>query len=78
LRKNNNAMGWIRDERRPEVTKLIGEDWSKSKKVLVLIEDKEPLVAEFNKGEDWEQWYCPAYEDVVEGVTAWCDCIPQI
>jgi hypothetical protein len=68
---------WIKDNRRPEVTKAVGDEWGKSKKVLVLIEDQEPLVAEFNKGEDWEQWYCPAYEDVVEGVTGWCDCIPD-
>ena len=71
-------MEWIKDERRPEVTQIKGGDYSISKKVLVLIENEEPLVAELNKGKDWEQWYCPAYEDVLEGVTGWCDCIPEI
>lgn len=74
---------WIRDERRPELTP-VDDTWSRSKKVLVLVDDKEPLVVEFNKGKDpddgeeWEQWYCPAYEDTVDNVTAWCDCIPEI
>jgi len=72
-------MKWIKvEEKKPELIEVKGIDWSKSKKLLVLIDGKEPLVAEYNKGEDWEQWYCPAYEDVVEGVTAWCDCIPKI
>ena len=57
--------------------------FKKSKKVCVLINDIEPLIAEMNFGVDpklgeWYQWYCPAYEDVVEGVTKWCDCIPEI
>jgi len=71
-------MEWIKDERRPEITNVHGEDWGRSKLVLVLIEDKTPLVAEYNKGEYWEQWYSPAYEEVVEDVTGWCDCIPDI
>jgi hypothetical protein len=74
-------MEWIRDEGRPEIIEQL-ETYGKSKKVLVLIEGKEPLVAEYNSGiengEKWEQWYCPGYEDAVEGVTAWCDCIPKI
>ena len=73
-------MEWIRDKRRPElIEKRIG--FGKSKKVLALINDVEPIVVEYNKGigevPEWEQWYCPAYEDVVEGVTGWCDCIPD-
>jgi hypothetical protein len=74
-------MKWIRDERRPTITDQL-EVYGKSDKVIVLIDDTEPLVAEYNRGttingEYWEQWYCPAYEDAVEGVTAWCDCIPS-
>ena len=76
-------MFWIKIEKetRPEIIKDF-DHYGKSKKVLVLIEGKEPLVAEYNSGvengEKWEQWYCPDYEDTIEGVTAWCDCIPKI
>ena len=74
-------MKWIKDNTRPDIIEKI-DDWGKSKKVLILINDVEPVVGEYNKGiqdgDDWEQWYCSVYEDVVEDVTGWCDCIPEI
>ena len=73
-------MEWIKDNRRPNIIEQINS-WGKSKKVVVLEKGGSVVVAEYNKGveegAEWEQWYCPAYEDVIEGVIGWCDCIPN-
>jgi hypothetical protein len=78
---NRLIMEWIKDERRPDIIEKI-DSWGKSKKVVVLEKGGEVVVAEYNKGVeegiDWEQWYCPAYEDVIEGVIGWSDCIPNV
>jgi hypothetical protein len=74
-------MSWIKDDRRPEIVESF-DDWEKSKRVLVLIKGGEVLVAEFNngieEGEYWEQWYSPVFEDTIENVIGWSDCIPNI
>jgi len=71
----------MRDWRRPKIIETF-DGWGKSKRVIILLEDGEVLVAEFNSGiEDekpWEQWYSPVFEDTVEHVIGWCDCIPDI
>jgi len=75
-------MEWIRDNRRPQIIETSG-DWGKSKKVLVQTAYGEVVITEFNsgttiEGEPWEQWYSPVYEDIIENVIGWCDCIPHI
>ena len=70
-------MEWITDGSKPE-TKRIEDDLYSSVKVVVLIYGTTPVVAEWQTGEYYEHWYCPAYEEIIEGVTAWCDCIPKI
>ncbi len=74
-------MEWIKDKRRPEIIETI-DNWGKSKPVVVLCADKEPIVAEYNKGiedgEQWEQWYSGSFDDIIENVTGWCDCIPDV
>ncbi len=74
-------MEWTNvNDSKPQIIEKI-DTWGKSAKVVVLVDDKDPFVAEYNKGiEDgveWEQWYCPAYEDIIENVTKWSDCIPN-
>lgn len=74
-------MDWIKDDRRPEIIERI-DSWGKSKPVVVHLKSGELLVAEYNKGieegKEWEQWYAPAYEDTVENVIGWADCIPNV
>ena len=73
-------MEWIRDERRPDVKEKL--DYSHSKNVVILDEDGETFVAEYNTGtqdgDKWEQWYSRLLDDTIGNVVAWCDCIPEI
>ena len=64
----------VKDEL-PQVHASNGFD--KSIKVAVLVSEKEPFIAELNRGIDedgvmWIQWYSQAYEDTIDNVTHWC------
>ncbi len=68
-------MNWINvKDKLPEV-KNVDDCFSQSKEVVVSIGD-ETLVASLNIGDEdggWQNWYCRAYEDCVEGVTHWIE-----
>ena len=74
-------MEWIKvEDKLPKLIEIF-EDWGKSKEVVVLVDNDTPLIAEYSEGVDgdssWEQWYCPAYGEVLGDITVWCDCIPN-
>ena len=65
----------------PEVKK-VDDDYNESKLVVCLTRGNHEHIAKLNtgisEGLEWEVWYCPNYEDTLEEVTHWCDCIPEI
>jgi hypothetical protein len=73
-------MSWITDKRRPEIIETF-DGWGKSKRVIILLENGEVFVAEFNsgieEGKPWEQWFLLCFDDAVETIIGWCDCIPD-
>ena len=64
---------WIHvNDSLPEVTSH--NSYSKSRDLIGLIGD-EALIVRYGKSNDpddiWDEWYCPAYEDSVIGITHW-------
>jgi len=66
---------WVDVKNRMPEIKVVDSSFSRSKEVVVAIGD-EYLIASFNVGDEdggWDNWYCLAYEDCVEGVTHWLE-----
>lgn len=75
-------MKWISvKERLPEMKYYhetgTGNDFKYSDLVLGYYEDPEEyIVLEFEKGNEWQQWFSPAYDDAVNPPDKWCEIHP--
>lgn len=72
---------WISSKDSKPVANIKCDGYMKSKNVVAVIREQMIIVnlqtGNYN-GKDWEQWYCPAYQEVVIGIDKWCDCIPDM